>query len=388
MNITFDIPDILILSALSFFLIIQLIYYWFFLSKPYFYWRKVKKRKISFPDTCPAVSVVIYAKNKSKNLETFLPSVLEQDYPEFEVIVVYDDISDNSENVLKRLRSQYPALYYTYVPQGTKGLSRKKMGVTLGIKAAKFDVLLFSDADSHPVSENWIKNMSRHLKDKKTIVLGFSALEKRSDFRYKFADYDYFSANLRMIASALLKFSYGANGRNLMYRKEYFNRQKGYSKYRRLQAGEDDLFIDDIATKENITVELSSDSIVIVNWDDFFDWRSAKINQATTKHFYKKMPLLFWRIESWSRFFFLVSFFICLFYDFWNWLLPASAIIAFIIRLFSQLFVINKTAACLKRRKYYFLFPFFDIIQPIVNIYFYVYRLLRRRTNYIWKYEK
>ncbi|MDR1436686.1 MAG: glycosyltransferase [Candidatus Symbiothrix sp.] len=388
MEITFNTSDIWLLSALSIFLIIQLIYYWLFLSKPYFHLRKIRKGKISFPHSSPAVSVIIYARNKSKNLEAFLPSVLEQNYPEFEVIVVYDDISDNSENVLKRLKAQYPSLYYTYIPQGTKGLSRKKLGLTLGIKAAKFDVLLFSDADSHPVGESWIKNMSRHLSERKTIVLGFCALEKHSGLGYKFADYDYFFMNLRMAASALLKFSYNANGRNLLYKKEYFDRRKGYSKYRRLQAGEDDLFIDEIATKENMAVELSPGSIISVSRDDFFDWKSAKINQATTRHFYKKMPLLFWRFESWSRFFFLLLFFVCIFHDFWNWILPFSAIIAFIIRLFSQLFVINKTSACMKLRKYYFLFPFFDAAQPVVNTYFYIRKLFRGKINYSWKYEK
>jgi glycosyltransferase involved in cell wall biosynthesis len=388
MYVLFDTITIILLAVLFFFLGIQLIYYWIFLARPYYYLRKIKKNKITFSSLQPPVSVIIYARNKALRLQAFLPSVLEQDYPEYEVIVVNDDSSGNSEEVLKRLQAQYPHLYYTYIPQGTKNLSRKKLGLTLGVKAAKHAALLFTEADSRPVSRNWITCMSRHLNDEKTVVLGFSTLEQHKALKHQYVAFDYFFLNLQMAVMALLKIPYGASGRNLLYRKEYFDSQKGYSRYRHLPAGEDDLFINEIATKENIAVELSSEGLVFAQWDEMFDWKYLKISRTATQPFYKKMPLLFWRIELWSRIFFMAAFFICLLINIRNIVLPLFAILAFSIRLFSQLFVINKTAACLKLEKFYFLFPFFDIMQPIVNIYFYIYRLFEKKTNYVWKYEK
>ncbi|MDR2086868.1 MAG: glycosyltransferase [Dysgonamonadaceae bacterium] len=388
MYILFDTTTIILLATLLFFLVIQLVYYWGFLARPYYYLQKIRKNKIIFPNLQPPVSVIIYARNEATGLQAFLPSVLEQDYPEYEVIVVNDDSSDNSENILKRLQAQYPHLYYTYIPQGTKNLCRKKLGLTLGIKAAKHATLLFTEADSRPVSSNWINCMSRHLNGEKTIVLGFSALERRNALKHKYAAFDYFFVNLQMAAMALLKIPYGANGRNLVYRKEYFDSQKGYSRRRHLPVGEDDLFVNEIATKENLAVELSPESLVFAQWDEMFDWKCAKISRVTTQHFYKKLPVFLWRIELWSRLFFTAAFFVCLFYNIRNIILPLSAILALSGRLFSQLFVINKTAAYLKLEKFYFLFPFFDIMQPIVNIYFYIYRLFERKTNYVWKYEK
>jgi glycosyltransferase involved in cell wall biosynthesis len=388
MYILFDTITILLLAILLFFLVIQLVYYWVFLARPYYYLKKIKKNKITFPYLQPPISVIIYARNEAANLQAFLPSVLEQDYPEYEVVVVSDDSSGNSEDILKRFQAQHPHLYYTYIPQGTKNLSRKKLGLTLGIKAAKYATLLFTEADTYPLTNNWISCMSRHLDDEKTIVLGFSALEKHHALKHQYAAFDYFFTNLQMVAMALLKIPYGANGRNLAYSKAYFDSQKGYSRYRHLQVGEDDLFINDVATKENLAVELSPESLVLVQWDEMFDWKYTKISRATTQHFYKKLPVLLWRIELWSRFFFIAALFGCLFYNFRNFILPLSAVVAFAGRLFSQLFVINKTATCLKLEKFYFLFPFFDIMQPIVNIYFYIYRLFERKTNYVWKYEK
>jgi glycosyltransferase involved in cell wall biosynthesis len=358
------------------------------LGRPYYYLKKVKSDKITFSDQHPPVSVIIYARFEAANLQAFLPSVLEQDYPEYEVIVVNDDPSGNSEDVLKRMHAQYPHLYYTYIPESTKNLSRKKLGITLGVKAAKYETLLFTEADSYPVSNQWINCMCRHLDDDKTIVLGFSALVKNNALKHQYAAFDYFFTNLQMASMALLKIPYGANGRNLIYRKEYFDSQKGFFQYRHLPIGEENLSAHKIATKENITVELSPQSLVFAQWDEMFDWKHAKKSQATTQHFHKKIPLFFWRIELGSRFFFIAAFFACLFYNVSNVILPLSAIVAFSGRLFSQLFVINKTAASLKLEKFYFLFPFFDLMQPIVNIYFYIYKLFERKKNYVWKYEK
>jgi glycosyltransferase involved in cell wall biosynthesis len=347
----------------------------------------LKKGKVLFSNSQPPVSVIIYAKSESVNLQNFLPSVLEQDYPEYEVIVVNDDSTDYSENVLRGMQNQYKHLYYTYIPQGTKNLSRKKLGLTLGIKAARYGVLLFIDADTHPVSEKWISCMARHFNNKNAVVLGFSALEKHQGIKYKYAAFDYFTTNLQMISMAMFKIPYGADGKNLAYSKEYFDANKGYSRHRHLQAGEDDLFINEIATKENLVTEMSPESITITSWEEMFDWKHSKINRAMTSNYYKIAPRRFCRIELWSRIFFVFSVFACIFYNFCNILLPIVAIIASIVWLFSQLFVINKTAGYLKLEKFYFLFPFFNVLQSVINIYFYIYRFFGGKNYYIWKYE-
>ena len=381
-NLNLDVVSIVLLSVLSFFLIVQLVYYWGFLAKPYYYQKKVKKGIIPVSNSQPAVSIIICAKNEAENLQRYLPTILEQDYPTYEVIVVNDNSTDDSEDVLKRLEAQYSHLYHTYIPQGTKNLSRKKLGITLGVKAAKYDTLLFTEIDSRPMSKRWIANMARHFSDRKTIVLGFCSFEKQKGFLAKFSSFDYFFSNLQMISMTLFKQPYGANGRNLAYSKKHFDSQKGYSKHRFLQIGEDDLFVNEVASKRNITVELSSESIIKTKREGLFEWKDIKINKAITKRFYKKGPVIFWQIELWTRLFFAASFIACLVYDFWNIALPAAALLAFIIRFLSQMLVINKTAKLLKLEKYYFSILLFDWMQPFVNLYFYIYRLFKEKKNY------
>ena len=381
----FDIIDIILLSALSFFFLIQLIYYWVFLGKPYYYQKSVEKGVIHLESSQPPVSIIVCAKNQSQNLEDYFPSILEQNYPVYEVIFVDDDSSDDTDGVLKRLSCKYQHFYHTYIPAGSKNLSRKKLGLTLGVKAAKYDTLLFTEADSHPVSADWISRMARHFTSKRTIVLGFSSLGKSVT---AYAAYDYFLSNLQMISLALKGLPYIGNGRNMAYSKEHFIQQRGFLNSNFLDAGEDDLFIKDIVTKDNVAIELSPESVIDVNLDGKVAWRELKRRRMLTAKFYKKFPRFFWRFEVMSRICFFLLFFFCIIWSLHNYIFLGIVSFLFLFRLFTQLFVINKTASRLALRKFYFTLPLFDFIQPFVNGYFYLCRIFTGRNSYNWKYEK
>jgi cellulose synthase/poly-beta-1,6-N-acetylglucosamine synthase-like glycosyltransferase len=378
---SFEFVDIALLAILFLFFFIQLIYYWVFLAKPYYYQKSFEKRKNVLDASQPPVSIIVCARNESQNLEDYFPAILEQNYPRYEVIFIDDDSSDETNDVLKRLAYKYPHFYHTYVPAGSKNLSRKKLGLTLGVKAAKYDALLFTEADSHPVSPNWISCMARNFTDKKTVVLGFSSLEKEFS---SYPAYDYFSSNLRMISLALKGCPYAGNGRNLAYQKEHFIRQKGFLSSNFLNVGEDDLFIRDIANKNNTAVELSPESMIEVKMNGIRAWKTYKIQRQITHQFYKKIPKFLWRLEELSRFLFYLSFFACLFLYFKNienYLLLGIALFMFFFRLFTQLFVINKTAGLLNVQKFHFSLFLYDFIQPFVDGYFCLYRLFKTKNR-------
>jgi glycosyltransferase involved in cell wall biosynthesis len=374
-----EISVILLLLTL-FFLIIQLIY-WIFLARPYFF-RQSQEKKETVPESSqPPVSVIIYTKREAQNLETYLPSILEQEYPLYEVIIVNYNLNDDTDDVLKRLSFKYKHLYHTYLPEGSKILSRKKLGLTVGIKAAQYDALLFTETDCHPVDSAWISRMARNFTDKKTIVLGFSALEKPPSL---YIAYDYFFSNLQMMSLAVMKHPYAGNGRNLGYSKNYFMQQKGFSRSNFLDAGEDDLFINEIARKENVAVELSPESVVRVNMDESRTWRELKRRRMLTQKFYKKFPVYFWRMEKWSRILFFTGWILTIIWVIADWIFLGITLFFFLVRLFTQLFVINKTAETLKLPKFYFTLPLFDFIQFFVDEYFYLYRKFGGRKDYNW----
>ncbi|GAP73195.1 glycosyltransferase [Candidatus Symbiothrix dinenymphae] len=380
-----DTVSIVLVSVLAGCLIVQLLYYWLFLAKPNRRIRAVKRVKKRVEEAQPPVSVIVCAKNQAQSLREYMPILLEQNYPIYEVIFVDDDSSDETSEVIGSLSQRYPQLYHTYVPAETMSLSRRKLGLTIGIKAAKYDTLLFTDACCAPNSPDWISKMSRHFKTLDTVVLGFSTLDSHSK---SYMVYDYYFSNLKMATMALLGRSYMANGKNLAYSKERFLKERGFSNSNIMDSGEDDLFVDEIAPKCNLAVELSPESVVTASLNEYQTWRDMKNNRVMTGAYYKWGPKVFWAVESWTRIGFYASLIASAIWVLvvtesaysseWFVLFGATAL----LRLLTQWLVINRTASVLGLPKFYLSLPLFDIIQPFVDEYFLFYQRIRGRKSY------
>ena len=384
--------EIGLISILILCLIIQLFYYWIVLAKPYSYMKSIADGDLQIPTAQPPVSIIISIQKINTDLSRFLTNILEQDYPEFEVIVVTDGISNTDNEALTRLKNKHINLYLTHIPEDTRNISRKKLALTLGIKASKYDCLLFTEPDSLTRTKNWIFSMVRHFSKKKSIVLGFSAVVNLNSLFQKFMAFDYFFTNLQMISLALFNRPYAGNGRSMAYTKKHFMEQKGYVKHRILKRGEDDLFINEIASENNTAVELSANSVILTEINDYRDWKRQKIDQMSTKRFYKRGPVAFWRLESFSRIIFFVAFITCFICGFpykstQDFLFPCIAIFCFIVRFSSQLIVINRVVERLQLEKFYFTILLFDVFQPFFNLYFFLYRLLKEKDDYTYLYE-
>jgi glycosyltransferase involved in cell wall biosynthesis len=388
MNFQLDIVEIILLSGLGLSFLIQMIYYLVFYSKPLRFPKKAGNEQISASENAKSpVSIVICSRNESQNLAQYLPLILEQDYPLYEVIVVNDGSTDESDQVLSDLEEKYKHLYTTYIPEDSKYLSRKKLAMMVGIKAAKYDYLLFTEACCSPVGKDWISCMMRNFSDTKSIVLGFSPLKKGNSLKDRFAAYDNLIDGLRYLSFAIMNRPYSGNGRNMAYKKSLFFENKGFSKYMYLQSGEDDLFINQIATSENTAVELAPESMQLMQLEDFKLWKEIKLCRATTQHHYKPGPVAFWRCESISRLFFGIFAIAAIVYGFWGLLLPTIAVFAFLARLTTQLLVINKSAKKLNTGRFYYLLPLFDFFQLLFDFYIYISRLKRGKKDYIGIYS-
>ena len=390
---TWNTFEIALLSVLIVCFIARMIYFWVVLAKPYYYMQSINRDQSLNVISQPPVTVIIYIKSSNHDLFQFLTDILEQDYPEFEVIVVSDGISDADEEALIRLKNHYSNLYSTHVPDDTRNVSRKKLALTLGIKAAKYDKLLFTELDSRIRTMDWIYRMARHFSDKKTIVLGFSAIENAKSLPDNYRVFDYFMSNLQMISFALFNHPYAGNGRNMAYAKEHFIEQKGFVKHRTLQQGEDDLFINEIATGENTAVELSARSVTLMEINDYNDWKHWKVDRMSTQRFYKRGPVAFRRLEAFFQIIFYAVLIICFvcglpYASLPDFLLPGIAFFCLIVQFFSQLIIINKTCEYLHLEKFYLTILLFDLFQPFINSYYFMYRVLKEKENYTYHYEK
>jgi len=250
------------------------------------------------------ISIIICAKNEADNLKNHLPKVLGQDFPEFEVVVVNDQSKDGTAAVLKNFEQNYPDLVVVTIDHHIKRWPGKKFALTLGIKTAKHEYLLLTDADCLPNNDNWAKKMSSNF-HRSEIVLGFGGYQKRKGLLNKIIRFDTFNVAQQYLSYALSGFTYMGVGRNMAYKKSLFFENKGFAKHLHIPSGDDDLFIQEVAKKDNVSVEISTDShtisSVIESWKE---WSYQKRRHITTAPLYKTKFKLLLSIFPYAQFFF------------------------------------------------------------------------------------
>lgn len=208
----------------------------------------------------PAISVVIAAHDMGAELERNLPLLLSQEYtPGFEVIVVNESSTDRTDDILTRLKSQYSNLYTTFIPESSHYLSRRKLALTVGIKAAKNEWIILTDADCHPESQRWLTAMAAKCTNEHDIVLGYTNYEHETKKFYRF-EHLLTSCYLMRQAQKAVAFRY--NGNNLAIRKSIFMRNNGFLKNLKYLRGEYDFIVNEYAQKGNTAITTHPDSFM------------------------------------------------------------------------------------------------------------------------------
>lgn len=210
----------------------------------------------------PPLSVVICAKNEEENLKQNLESILNQDYPDFEVVLVNDCSLDDSEWVLKDLSERYPHLNVVTLKEDARFKHGKKFAVTIGIKGAKNQLMVFTDADCKPQSDQWLKHMGNSFSPNKEIVLGYSPYNRLPGFLNKFIRFETFHTAISYLSYALKRNAYMGVGRNMAYSEELFFKGKGFASHMHILSGDDDLFVNQNATKKNTAICIHPDAQV------------------------------------------------------------------------------------------------------------------------------
>jgi biofilm PGA synthesis N-glycosyltransferase PgaC len=218
-----------------------------------------KITEISDPATQP-ISVIICARNEAANLQQFLPIILNQAYPKFEVIVVNDRSWDGTADILESFAKSYAHLKIVTVAEGDKFLAGKKFAVTMGIKAASYDWLVFTDADCQPASPNWLSCLQQPKEDGVELMLGYSPYFKNKGLLNILIRFETFFTAVNYLSFALKKMPYMGVGRNMAYRKSLFFKNKGFASHMHIKSGDDDLFVNANATSSNTSIVIHPDS--------------------------------------------------------------------------------------------------------------------------------
>ncbi len=361
LNLEFQYEGLVMLVLFSVFaagLLIQLLFYWVFFSKLAFYRRRDKTQ------STPPVSVIISARNEYLNLQQFLPSILEQDYPEYEVVVVNDASDDDTNELLQDISRKYSHLKVIQFARNLNFFTGKKFPLSLGIKSAAHDVLLFTDADCRPRDSQWIRRMASHYDDQTEIVLGYGAYEKKKGVLNALIRYDTFHVAVQYLSFSLMGLTYMGVGRNLSYRKSLFYRLKGFTSHYKIASGDDDLFINRAANRKNAAIEISPESHTISvpakRWRRYI--RQKKRHLTTAKHYKWKFKILL-TAYSVSQFFVWLLFFVLIFYKFNMFYL----LVLIGVKLISQLIITNFCLNKLKEEKLLLISPLIELIFVILN---------------------
>ena len=249
------------------------------------------------------VSVVICAKNEGVNLRDYLQVVLSQDYPLFEVIVVNDASEDNTALVLEHYQHMYPNLRLTFVPKDAMLHSSKKLGLTLAAKAATYDYLLLTDADCVPASMHWISGMMHGFDNPETeVVLGYGGYFEENTAVNRFIQYETITTAMLYLGMAMSRHPYMGVGRNLAYKKDTFFRIGGFSGMLWQKAGDDDLFVNRVATRRNTETVLTPDTFTwSVPKHTFEEWFVQKYRHLSVASAYRIATRFHLSVEPLSR---------------------------------------------------------------------------------------
>jgi len=244
----------------------------------------------SLPEKLPfyPLSVIICARNEEENLRKNLPHILGQDYPTFEVVLVNDFSEDETKWLLKDLCTQHPHLEVVEIAEHVRLKHGKKFAATLGIKAAQYEHLVFTDADCVPQSNQWLKHMNGAFAGGEEIVLGYSPYVKKSGLLNALIRFETFHTAMSYLSYALRGNAYMGVGRNLAYTKSLFFRGKGFASHMHIASGDDDLFVNQNATPHNTVICIHPEAQV---WSEpkttFSAYARQKTRHASASKAYK-----------------------------------------------------------------------------------------------------
>jgi cellulose synthase/poly-beta-1,6-N-acetylglucosamine synthase-like glycosyltransferase len=228
-----------------------LIMAWFYLLR---FTAAGRKNKETGPGTLTPVSIIVCAHNEWKNLEHLIPALLGQDYQQFEVVIVDDGSWDGTADQIRNLSERFPQLKLVRLDHEKIRKSGKKLALTLGIKAARYDHFLLTDADCMPAGNQWLKGMAGGFSQEKSIVLGFAPYRKKRGLLNLFIRFETLVTAMQYLALARIGKAYMGVGRNLAYTRQLFFNVKGFASHHHLPAGDDDLFVQEVANSNNTAV--------------------------------------------------------------------------------------------------------------------------------------
>ncbi|MEW5676220.1 glycosyltransferase [Flavobacterium enshiense] len=306
------------------------------------------------------ISVIVCAKNEAEKVQNFVPLLADQNYPDYEIVLIDDASSDETLEIFEAFEKQYANVKLVKVQNNEAFWGNKKFALTLGIKAASKEYLLFTDADCYPTSKDWITNMSSQFTMHKTIVLGYGAYEKiKGSFLNKIIRFETLLTATQYFSWAKMGKPYMGVGRNLAYKREEFFRVNGFIEHMTIRSGDDDLFINQAAKASNTAYCYTPDSFTISEPKQTWkEWFNQKRRHVSTAKFYKGFDKFQLGLYYFSQLSFLILAVVLLAFQF-QWMIVGGLIV---FRYIFSWITLGYAAGKLNEKDVMYWFPILEII--------------------------
>ena len=280
-------------------------------------------------------------------------------------MLVNDASDDDTSGLLQEFESKYKHLKIVNITQDLNFFKGKKFPLALGIKSAQNDLLLLTDADCKPASDQWIKKMVSGFSEGTDIVLGYGPYKRTRGFLNTLIRYDAFMIAIMYLSNALKGRTYMGVGRNLAYRKSLFYKNKGFISHYTIASGDDDLFISQAASKTNVHIAVGRESQTISKAKtSFLAWFKQKRRHYTTSKYYKPKHKFMLGKYAISQFLFYV-FLVLLIIMNYNLLIVLSL---FGLKILTQLLVMKKCANTLNESILLLTSPVLEIVLLLIQM--------------------
>lgn len=353
------------LSATVFFLVL---YYAVLFVR--FAFHKPKKIKDFRQDP---ISIVITACDQAHHLSRTLPELLNQQYNDFEVIVVSDNSHDETVQVVEDYQKQYSNLVLVDLNSSVSTIKGKKFPLSIGIKEAKHKLILLTDANCVPASPYWLQNMAKHFVNGKQIVLGYCSYEKQPGVFNRLLRFDALQTAIQYFSYSLAKKTYMGRGQNLAYTKDLFLKQKGFASHNHIEYGDDDIFIGRAATPKNCDIEYFHGAFTIARPKaNFRRWFKEKKGYLSTRPFYSSGVRFLLGAYSVLNILFFVFLGLAIAFSVYQLPILIAVLSVFLFKLICQYLVFGFSAAKLKEKDIIPHIFLMDIVYTFFSIFIYI----------------
>ena len=373
-SILIYLPEICI-AVFGMVVLLQILYYLVLFSR--FSFHKQKSIEKSYKNA--PVSIVVVAKNDAHILINTLPELLNQDYPQFEVVVVNNNSKDETAQLVIDLQNRFSNLRLVNLESSVTNIRGKKFPLSLGIKAANYEHILLTDVDCLPTSNQWISLMAQHFSDTTQIVLGYSRIRKKIGFINSLIRFDRLHQALQYFSYCLAKMPFMGMGQNLAYTKTIFFKNKGFAYQNHLQFGDDDLFIDRVVTDRNCAIEYAKEAHTISRFGaNFSQWFSLKMFRRRTRKFYYKPKRFLLNFYHFLMTFFYIALGFAVYFTFSNLIYLTVVLGIILLKFIMQYICFGLAATKLDEKRLIPHILFYDIFFAFFNPMIYISSIFKK----------